>query len=149
MKEIPLTQGKVAIVDDEDYERLSQRKWHYHQTGYAVRTSQGNKTIRMHREIMGAKADQEVDHHNHDTLDNRRENLRLCSANENCHNRVINNNKKYKGTTWKKDHRKWNARIRLDGHLYHLGYFDDETNAAYAYDDAARELFGEFAFTNF
>jgi hypothetical protein len=159
MKLIPLTQGQFAKVDDKDYEELSKYKWYAHwksdtRSFSAWRghyTGGNNKTILMHRVIMGAKQGEQVDHRNHDTLDNRRENLRICTNAENHANvrHKIGGSSVYKGCHWDKERKKWQAHIKRDGHIYHLGRFLDERDAAIAYDAKARELFGEFALTNF
>jgi len=160
MKEILLTQGQVALVDDEDYDKLNMHKWYAHwipntRSFRAQRNSSSkngeSKIIRMHRIVMDAQPGQQVDHRNHNTLDNRRENLRLCTASENQHNlrpHTIRSSV-FKGVNWDKPTHKWKARIQLNGHQYHLGRFADETKAACAYDSAARKLFGEFAHLNF
>ena len=86
MKEIPLTRGKFALVDDEDYEWLSQWKWYCSTTGYAVRGCK-NRILYMHREIAKTKPGMLTDHINRNKLDNRKENLRFCSHRENMKNR--------------------------------------------------------------
>jgi hypothetical protein len=159
MKQIPLTQGKFALVDDNDYEELSQcnwcAAWNCHtRSFYAQRHSSsvnGKRTIiLMHRVILGAKSGQESDHRNHDTLDNRRENLRLCTHNENQHNQKPQmGSSSFKGISWHKLTHKWRAQIQFNASRHHLGCFTDELDAARAYDTAARILFGEFALTNF
>ena len=157
MKKIPLTQGKVALVDDEDYEWLSQWKWNaYRDKGvwYAKRQDwNGGKerTIRMHREILGLKDPEvPVDHRNHDGLDNQKSNLREASGNKNQSNmrKQADRSSRYKGVSWRKDNSKWAAYIRNDGHLFHLGYFANEEDAAQAYNRAAIICFGEFAELN-
>ena len=157
MKTIELTKGYVALVDDADFEWLSQRKWcaSYERNGnaYALRgyrSGDRKRTIKMHREIMGAKPGQQVDHKNGDTLDNRRANLRICTQSQNNMNRhTRTGTSRYKGVCWSKAKRKWQAGIQVDGKTKFLGYFHNEIEAARAYDVAARDLFGEYANLNF
>jgi len=152
-KLIPLTQDKFAIVDGEDYERLSKYKWHVinaPRTSYAGRHVKG-RVVRMHRQILNGPAHLFVDHRDNNGLNNRRSNLRPCTNTENTHNRrgVRNTSSKYKGVYWSKWHNKFKACITADGKRYYLGYFKSEIAAAKAYDKKAIELFGEFAFLNF
>lgn len=155
MKEIELTQGKVALVDDKDYEYLSQWKWRAmkkQNTWYAVRTTYNpTRVILMHREIMNAPNDKQVDHINRNGCDNRRKNLRLCTNQQNGANRGAqkNNTSGYKGVYWHKTKSKWNAKIKVSGKKIHLGYYQSVKDAAKAYDKAADEFFGEFAYLNF
>lgn len=154
MKTIPLTQGKTAIVDDDDFEQLNQFKW-YFAGDYAVRNiSVNNKQhiIRMHRQILGLERGdgKESDHVNHNLLDNRKTNLRTCTHSQNQHNRLPQQSvSKFKGVTWDKRHKYWQARIVIDGKQYHLGYYNTEELAALAYDIHAAWSFGEFAKLNF
>ncbi len=152
MKEIPLTQGKVAIVDDEDFEWLSQWKWHYHNMGYAVRTTaRPNQThILMHREICGLHSSLEFDHINGNGLDNQRSNLRACTHSQNIQNSKVrkDSGSGFKGVFYLSKVHKWEACIRVNGKRKHLGRYLNPEMAACAYDDAAHEFFGEFARTN-
>lgn len=161
MKEIELTQGQRAKVDDADFEWLNQWKWYAHwnpgtQSYYAVRMGprgdRKRKTIHMHRIIMEAAEMQDVDHvHSGDTLNNKRDNLRLCTNAQNHYNqrKLSPASSVLKGVIWCKANHKWQAQIKLAGHQIHLGYFAVERDAALAYDIKARELFGKFALTNF
>jgi len=157
-KEIKLTQGKVALVDDEDFEWLNQWKWNYqasYQTGYARRSSysepQKNKVVFMHRLIAKTPEGFETDHIDGDGLNNRRANLRNCSRIENARNvsLTLRNTSGYKGVSWYAQCHKWQARIETNGQCFCLGLYDNAEDAARAYDEKARELFGEFAYTNF
>jgi len=156
-KEIHLTQGKVAIVDDDDYEWLSVWKWHYTNVGYAARDRSrtapgGRKKIFMHREIMNAPDGFEVDHVEPEMrLDNRRQNLRNCTHAQNMKNRKKSsrNTSGYTGVYWNKGAKKWQAYIRADGKTLYLGLFENAEEAARVRDAKARELRGEFARMNF
>ena len=148
---IPLTKGYVAIVSPEDYDRLAVYNWYAVKCRHTVYAERG-RHIRMHREVMRIKDDRVVDHHNHNGLDNRNTNLRIASFNENVWNRRKTFSKctsKFKGVCWSGKNRKWHAQIRKDGKPETIGYFDDETEAAIAYDGKAKELYGEFAALNF
>ncbi len=167
MKEILLTQGYVALVDDEDYERVNQFKWYalkWKNTFTAVRHKTilsrpdaketglpRQKLIYMHRFIMEAPDDKDVDHVNHNGLDNQKHNLRICTTTQNLGNQLPQHGKtsKYKGVYWHGATRKWMARIQYKREQIYLGLFAEEGKAAKAYDSKAKELFGEFAHTNF
>ena len=149
---IPLTRGQFTVVDAEDYLWLSQYQWFAEGTAghfYAVRKENG-RSIKMHRQIMNAPDHLVVDHIDHDGLNNRRENLRICTFAENCRNLRASRHKssKYKGVHWHKRNHKWAVQVTCDHKRNHLGYFGDEIDAAKAYDRAALELFGEFASLN-
>ena len=157
MKEIQLTKGQFAIIDDDDYEMISKNKWaaSHGEVGkiYAVKTlNMGGgrrKRIYMHRVIMNAPLDKQVDHKNGNKLDNRRSNLRLCSKNENMRNRqrYSRNTSGSKGVRWYgyNGHSHWVARIVVNRKNIHLGYFDRKIDAVGAYNTAAIRYHKEFA----
>lgn len=156
---IPLTQGKHAIVDDSDFEWLSRWKWHaskdHNGTFRARRTERSGNgkrlAILLHRVIIDASEAEHVDHINHDPLDNRRANLRVCTIGENNRNTTSrqNSTSQYIGVSWHKRDRIWRAQIRANDKVLHLGTFTCEVAAARAYDDAARIHHGAFANPNF
>ena len=154
VKEIPLTQGKIALVDDEDYERIIQYKWSANKIGntwYAVsRESTTHKTILMHRLILSTQPHELCDHINGNGLDNRRCNLRLASKSQNAMNQTkTHGTSTYKGVTWNKRANKWTVQIMFNYKNIYMGDFRDEREAAIAYDEKAIELFGEYAKLNF
>jgi hypothetical protein len=144
-KKIPLTRGFFAIVDDDMYEYLSQWKWEY-SLGYAERHS-GSNHIRMHRVVINAPVGVQVDHINANPLDNRLENLRLCTVTQNAQNRKIRADSKHglKGVTFMAKENRWRARITVSGKRISLGRFDTISDAAQAYVEAAIKYFGSFA----
>lgn len=157
MREIQLSQGKVALVDDEDYEELSKYKWYAYKTPrvYYVRRSETvgrkrQKTILMHRELMKPSKGMYVDHINSDGLDNRRCNLRVCTRQENnCNTRKSKGTSKYKGVSRQPRCATWKCQIAKNRVKINVGCFYNEEDAARAYDRAATEYFGQFARLNF
>lgn len=160
-KEIELTKGYKALVNDEDFEYLSQFKWSTDPLGYAIRYKLVNKKIvriRMHRVILERvlerplTSDEEPDHIDHNPRNNTRQNLRVSTHQQNMRNRTkvkTPTASRFKGVYRSKGAKKWSAYIKINGKLHFLGQFDNEELAAKAYDAAAREHFGEFANLNF
>jgi len=149
---IPLTRGKYAIVDAEDFEELSKYKWSVIRRGkidYACRREKG-KYISMHRLIVNAPDDMVVDHIDGNGLNNRKSNLRICTKAQNSYNsRPRGGTSNYVGVMYHKRSRKYQAAIGFHGHTIHIGEFDDPVAAAKARDRKALELQGEFAYLNF
>ncbi|MCG7852853.1 MAG: HNH endonuclease, partial [Methanosarcinaceae archaeon] len=151
---------RYAKVDPEDYERLAGYEWFcakrrgnfYGARMGAIGESGKRGIVYMHREVIEVGKGMVADHVNHDGADNRKANLRAATRGENgCNKRMrrVAGTSKYKGVMFKKSRGKWVARIGVGGRQIHLGYFEDEIDAAKAYDNAARKYHGEFAALNF
>ena len=155
MKKIELTQGKFALVDDADYKYINQFKWCFkkdrNDKGYAVRKENG-KITKMQFLILEKQDGLIIDHINMNGIDNRKENLRLCTKAENCQNRSIRKDSSsgYKGVFRTKNSKKnpWRARVTNNGKRINLGVFPSKKEASMAYNEKAKELFGDFAAIN-
>ena len=153
MKEIQLSKGRIAIVDDEDHAAVVSSKW-YVWNGYAIRhlglINGVKKSQKMHRMIMGEPSGLEIDHINGNKLDNRRSNLRACTRQQNKLNRgpYANNKSGMKGVSWHAQTSKWRATIRFNNKITHLGLFNSKDAAHHAYSEAASRLHGDFAKTS-
>ena len=159
-RRIPLSQGKYAIVDPDDFQRLNSRKWYVSKRGntyYAIRGQwspalKKRLTISMHREVLRVPEGLYVDHINHHGWDNRKANLRPATPADNARNArypKTNTTSKYRGVWYNKQTRKWRATIRVNRKRKQLGYYDSEEAAGRAYDQAAKHYYGQFAILNF
>lgn len=147
-----------AIIDDEDYEKVSKHSWQvlkrptkYKNKKYVRSTfyfKNNQKTMLLHRFVLNAPNDLQVDHINGDTLDNRKENLRLCTHNQNQMNQKIQIRNKYGYKGIKTHGDKWVARIGKDGKGIYIGIYGTKEEAAIAYNKKSIELFGEYANLN-
>jgi hypothetical protein len=159
MKEIKLTQGYVTLVDDDDFEYLNQFKWHVaivrNKYIYAIKVIKKDgkyKRIKLTNFLLNPPDGYVVDHKDRNTLNNTRENLRICLPKENGRNiskTLKNTTSIYKGVVYHKGNKSWEARIKIDGKRIYLGNFKNEEDAAMAYDKKAIELHKEFASLNF
>jgi hypothetical protein len=158
-KEIKLTQGKVAIVDDDMYDYLNQWKWCLRPTGngifYAIRGFRNRKkskvkSISMHRQIMNPDKGYVIDHIDGNTLNNQKINLRICTQSQNCSNQKISikNTTGFKGVRFNKINNKYYSKITVNRKNIYLGGFIDPIDAARAYNAAALKYHGEFANLN-
>jgi HNH endonuclease/AP2 domain len=154
---IPVGQGQFAIVDQDDYERVTEYKWYavkhptrsvFHVTGYIASFG---FYMPLHRFILNAPRGTQIDHRDGNPLNNRRENLRFCTAAQNAQNsrKPKTNTSGFKGVNWDKRRQNWVARIKCNSKAIHIGVFKDPVLAAHAYDHAARRYHGPFARLNF
>lgn len=164
MKKIKLTgkysNGRFALVDDEDYELLKKWKWGCSSGGYAYRKEQISrdflkkkskyKNILLHRFILNPSREQDIDHRNLNPLDNRKANLRICTRSQNFWNKKIGktNTSGFKGVSPSSNRKLWRVKICKNKKQIHIGYFKDILKAARAYNLAAKKYFGEFARLN-
>lgn len=160
MKKIPLSgkygHGLSTLVDDEDYDKLIKHTWSVSTKGYVVTTisdktkKSGKFTLSMHRFVVNAPNDMQVDHKHGNRLDNRKSELRICTPVQNSRNRKVNHTSLsgYKGAWWSKSNKKWLSFIRLNNKRKYLGFFGTAEEAALAYNKATIKHFGEFARLN-
>jgi len=159
MKEIKLSRGRIALVDDNDFGRINAHKWHlnnprhccYAERNVPMKNGNGFTAMRMHREIMNAPDGMEVDHIDGNGLNNQKSNLRLCTHSQNQANRKMqkNNRSGFRGVSWRKRERRWAAVVSIDGKRRYLGYFISIYDAAKARDNVVASHFGDFAKLNF
>lgn len=148
--------GMTVLIDDNDYESVSRHRWYVHPSGYVV-TNGGRANgkrkgvVFLHRFVLNPPPEKQVDHINHDKLDNCRGNLRACDQWQNQGNQSVNPERgtsQYKGVSWMASKGKWRGYIKAHGAVHYLGLFSRERDAALAYNLAAASLFGEFACLN-
>lgn len=161
MKKIELTRGYYVIVDDEDFEWLNQWKWTACVKKWGIigfrhfRENGKQHTVQMHREILKHHGfnieDLQIDHINHNTLDNRKEQLRIATPQENSRNTRIHKNNKsgFKGVSWSKSNKKWVTFLRVNKKSKYIGQFDNKIQAAIAYNKACKKIYGEFSHLNY
>jgi hypothetical protein len=147
--EVKLLRGEITLIDAADLSIVGDAIWRKTTQGYAGRTA-GSKTLLLHREIMGAPPGLVVDHRNHNRLDNRRENLRVCPRAGNSQNSTGHKDRRsrFKGVEWDAERGRWAARICANGVRMFLGRYDTEVEAAMAYNAAARDVHGDYAWLN-
>lgn len=154
MKSIALSHGKFALVDDEDYERVIQHKWHSDKNAsslglYYAKTKIDGRTVRLHQFVLGIKS---VDHKNGNGLDNQKSNLRPATQSQNKANqrKQIGTSSIHKGVCFLKKYKKpsWVAGIKVNGCRIYLGTYSSENDAAISYNHAAKAFFGDFARLN-
>jgi len=157
MKKIKLANNRgTALVDDDDFDRVSQFKWcileglHTNYAQTSIYPNGRHTTVSMHRLIMNKPKKMHVDHKDGNGLNNQQQNLRLCTRSQNLGNSLKRKgcSSKFKGVTWNKRDKKWKAHGCLNSCFNYLGYFDDEQEAAQAYNVWAVKAFGEFAQLN-
>jgi len=144
---IPLTKGFFCKIDKCDFEKVKTIAWYFHGKDYAsMRKRETNKNILMHRYLLDVSDNKEVDHINGDPLDNRRNNLRMCSRSENCCNKRIqsNNTSGVPGVCWDKNRNKWMVRVKKNKKVYSVGRFDLFKDAVKAREKKAKELHKNF-----
>lgn len=148
-RRIKLTQGKYALIDHEDFELVSRFKWYFSSLGYVSRSG-CKKHFTLHQLIMKTKKGEYVDHVNRNKLDNRKENLRIVTNQQNSFNRIKSKNNKtgYKGVTYNKNANKFMSYINLNYKQIYLGLFNDKKEAAQSYNIAAIKYHGKFARIN-
>ena len=155
MKTIPVRQSnKLAIVDDEDYDRLMQFNWRAVSKERTVLRNYWvglrTRSVSMASEVM-KNPSQMYDHIDRNAFNNQKNNLRPATQQQNCFNRPkgAGCSSQYKGVSWKKNLKKWAAQIKYEQRAIYLGCYQTEVEAAKVYDAKAKELFGEFAVLNF
>ncbi len=148
---VELTRGQWCILDTEDWEKIKYIKWcavfNKSTDSYYVNS---NNNKRMHRLIVDCPDNLEVDHINHDTLNNIKNNLRIVNRSQNMINKGIykNNSSGFAGVEWRSDNQKWRARINVGNIKIPLGHFENKVDAIKARQEAELKYFGEYRYVN-
>lgn len=150
MKQIKFPKNRYALVDDRDYLKILKYKWHIDGRGYVMRnrlTKDDGSPIQLHRLILNPSQDKQVDHINGDRLDNRRDNLRVCSKSQNMCNRgpQKNNTSGFKGIYYDKFAEKWRAKANFNGKVYSIARSKSKDKVIRAYNRLISKIQGEFA----
>lgn len=151
VRQVQLTKGKIALVDDKDYGRVMTRRWTAYLNGknWYCHASIDGKQVPLHRFILNASPGVTIDHRDHDGLNNQRQNLRPCTTQQNLMNSgPRNGTSKFKGVAFCKRTGKWQAAMCHNGKTLFLGRHEKEEDAAAAYNRKALELFSDFAWLN-
>ena len=154
IKIIKLKKGRQTIIDSKDWNKVKHLHWLYGignvYVGANIGGRKNHKQILLHRFIMDTPKGFHTDHINGDRLDNRRENLRICTPNQNQFNsrKWKKKSSKFKGVSWYKRDKCWRAYVNKNRQQFHLGYFQSEKDAGEAYNKKAKELFGKYACLN-
>lgn len=140
--------NQAFYFDLEDYDKIKDYTWREDKDGYIVTNNKNGCTRRLHRIITNCPPHLQVDHIYHNTYDNRKEKLRICTNQQNNMNKdkPLNNTSGYKGVSWSKSKKKWHSYIRINKRRIHLGYFDDIADAINARQKAEQKFFGEFRY---
>jgi len=158
MKEIPLTRGYTALVDDADFPLVSQSRWQARPDRNTVYASRGvrdgsgkTKTLYMHVALLDAGDGLVVDHINGNGLDNRRKNLRIATRGQNVHHSftTVKNKHGFRGISFIERYQRWQVSMKTGGRNTYVGFYATAEEAARAYDAKALEVYGEFARLNF
>ena len=153
MINIPLTHGRFALIDDEDYKKASKWRWRVIQNRYVEgrRLTNQKENIRLHRLILDAPKDMDVDHIDYDGFNNQKSNLRLCTTAQNIQRQrpqTRSKTSRHRGVFWDKSRNRWTAKVRKCGKDILIGRFKTEIEAVKIWNEKAKELFGEYAYIN-
>jgi len=146
-----LSNGMVAKIDTDDYDKIKNSVWCFSERYVRARIDGSDNKQYLHRFLLGiTDPKKRIDHIDHDTLNNKKENLRVCTPSQNNGNQKLNrdNTSGFKGVSFHKNIKKFSSHVRINGYLHHLGYFNNPVDAAKEYDKKAIGGFGSFAATN-
>ena len=148
---VDVGKNKVSLIDLDDVDKIKNNNWYIHKAGMVMSRISSDKHVKLHRYIMDFPTGKDIDHINHDKLDNRKSNLRICSHKQNARNTkkmIKETSSIYKGVSFRSNYNNWRSFIKTNEKQIHLGIFENEIDAAIAYNNKALELFGEYANLN-